>query len=152
MKEIKYSEKGKVYQDMSLVGIIKINNGIIAFGDSKSTLYDINGSPYWDKDRITQKVFVNKCFLLTTYGINTCMISGKMVYLENVLNEAIKDDYSHEQEFLQNIHNQIKETYIKYPDNHYRFIIGRKDIHNQFYIAVYTLNKDGVFCDSFFTI
>lgn len=78
---------------MSFVGIIKCQDGLVAFGDSKSTsnrndpFGGIRKDP--NKDRV-QKVFSNDDFLLCTFGVNTITNMGKTIYIEDWIRQNIK--------------------------------------------------------------
>lgn len=58
--------KGK--NNMSIVGFIRCNDGVLAFGDTKGTIFNT----YHDKERgEIRKVFRNEKCMLITFGLNT---------------------------------------------------------------------------------
>lgn len=62
---------GKEKTNMSFVGIKVCKDGLVAFGDSKSSKYDTFNNLCLDKGNETvQKVFKTENFLLVTFGTN----------------------------------------------------------------------------------
>lgn len=81
--------------DMSFVGIIVMNDGLIAFGDSKGSLRDMNGKLYEDMSRQVQKVFWYGKKILVTHGINQIKLHDDRMYnLEDYINDCIEKEMS----------------------------------------------------------
>lgn len=100
----KMETKKKGNDDMSFVGIIVLNDGLIAFGDSKSSLRDMNGKLYEDKDRRVQKIFWYGRKMLVTHGINQIKLHDDRMYnLEYYINDCIEKEISLD-DMLEGIH------------------------------------------------
>ena len=89
-----YSEKKEGLDSMSLVGIFLFPNAVMAFGDSRSTLMDELGNMREEKGRIVQKVFRCNDIIITTFGCNTVMIDGRRTFMEDYLNDCIRQGIS----------------------------------------------------------
>lgn len=90
--------------DMSFVGIIVMNDGLIAFGDSKGSLRDMNGKFYEDMGRQVQKVFWYGKKMLVTHGINQIKLhDDRMCNLEDYINDCIDNEMSLD-DMLEGIH------------------------------------------------
>lgn len=76
---------------MSIVGIQKTAEGLIAFADSKATYLE-NGHPRFDEKRgPIDKIFSNDKFICVSSGSNELVINGEIVFLEAYMKENIKD-------------------------------------------------------------
>lgn len=136
-------QKESENKHMSLVGIIKTKNGIVAFADTKSTLYDVNGGPKEENNRIVKKMFINPKFIITTYGNNKCIENNSWVPLETLINKIIKKEYNSVSDFLDSLNEMLKKTYATDNNIVYNFIVSEKDADDDFYVADFTLSKSG---------
>ena len=120
-----YNEKKtKGDYSMSLVGIMKNKNGMVAFGDEKSS-FMVGSIPYTAKPAKVQKVFQGKDFLFVAHGPN--QIPGRPnLNLEDIIKEVGPENYSDYKEFFQRLWERISETnalhYVTY-----HFIVGYPD-------------------------
>lgn len=94
-----HNESKKHYEvdnTMSFVGMFAMRNGIVAFGDTRSTITNAFGMPCEEKDRVTKKVFMGKDYLLTTWSANRIHVdnyefSDDSIRMEDFLEEHVKD-------------------------------------------------------------
>lgn len=125
------TEKRESGDNMSFVGMRVCSDGIVAWGDSKSSREDVFGNAYFDKKRgIIQKVFKNEKgkYLISTFGANTIEAETKNneIYMEDWLRENVEKHES--------VYQLIEDfTYYARYELHclseYHFIIGCKDEH-----------------------
>lgn len=92
--EKKDLEKKEGLDSMSLVGIFLFPDAVMAFGDSRGTLKDELGNMREEKGRTVQKVFRYSDIIITTFGCNTVMIDGRRTFMEDYLNDRIRQGIS----------------------------------------------------------
>lgn len=73
-------------EQMSFTGVVVCTNGIVAFGDSRSTLRDEFGTPRKLNDT-TRKVFRINDFIMTASGRNTIYVNGQDTTVEAFITE-----------------------------------------------------------------
>lgn len=109
---------------MSFVGIIRCVDGLVAFGDTKSSMQSPLGTWYEETGRVARKVFGSRCFLLTAFGNNRIKHRNHTdVYLEDFLATFIEDEMNI-QEFLFTFMEYLKTVQETRP---YEFIVGYWD-------------------------
>ena len=127
---------------MSFVGICKCKDGLVAFGDSKSSKQDLLGGFFEDGVADRVKVFKGKSFLVTTYGLNQIMVLPRHPEnLESVIGHMIECSEKYG-DFLFKLHRYLHD--IKEPDN-YTFIIGAKE-KTGFVIMQYSVSGSSITC------
>lgn len=126
---------------MSFVGIMKSHFGLVAFGDSQSTRFDIAGNPYRDEMRQVKKVFKANSFLLVTYGTNTVIRDDKEVPLEDIMNFLLEKQETSLEEFLKRLNKEFLESYAY--GREYHFIFGKKD-DKEYTLNTADLSKEGI--------
>lgn len=129
--------------DMSFVGLLKCKEGIVAFGDSKSSLNDGNGTLYEEQGRITRKVFKNDKFIFVTFGSNKYIINNKEDNLENLLDRELLNGTSDAKSYFENLYNKLGETFKTWPKEIYRFIYGEKE-NNEYFLYSIIINNEGI--------
>lgn len=83
---------GKETECMSFVGIILFKNGILGFGDTKSTLKDAFGNMTKEQGRIVQKVFKFPEHIVVTFGNNNVFDKeGNKIRIEDFINERLSE-------------------------------------------------------------
>lgn len=125
---------------MSIVGMIKTKGGIVAFGDSKSSmLYDDIRMPYTYMP-ITKKVFASSRLIIVTWGSNEYIpdMSGNRP-LEAAIDEIIQisespSDFA--QKFKSFLFNKRADKNITY-----HFYIGWKDSEGDYCISEYAISS-----------
>lgn len=73
-------------EQMSFTGVVVCTDGIVAFGDSRSTLRDEFGTPRKLNDT-TRKVFRINDFIMTASGRNTIYVNGQDTTVEAFITE-----------------------------------------------------------------
>lgn len=73
-------------EQMSFTGVVVCTDGIVAFGDSRSTLRDEFGTPRKLNDT-TRKVFRINDFIMTASGRNTIYVNGQDTTMEAFITE-----------------------------------------------------------------
>lgn len=127
--------KRKEEDSMSFIGMKICNNGIVAFGDSKSSKY-INGCLTCDKERgEIQKIFKHDNFIISTWGINEIIVNNNKVdWIEDVMN-LILSSCKDKEDFLEQFKNYLFDSKNI---QEFHFLIGYKDTHYQ--IIEYKVN------------
>lgn len=142
----KFIQKG-IRQDMSFVGIIVLENALLAFGDSRSTLVDGIGNRKIEERRKVQKVFKinereNSVFV--THGINKIKTKEKtIVNLEDFLNKEIKE-HKEMLEIINELSKSFEENREYYRENRLYLTIGGKD-NKGIFIRNVEISSEGVF-------
>lgn len=133
---------GKEKTNMSFVGIKVCKDGLVAFGDSKSSKYDTFNNLCLDKDNETvQKVFKTENFLLVTFGTN--IIPGrKEMKIEDWINSNIHDFHAPHEFFQEFLNFLVYERKCLFD---YHFIIGAKD-KNGYYIQSFDIQNQKLSC------
>lgn len=134
LKELKRKDE----KMMSFVGIMKSHFGLVAFGDSKSSCFDVAGHPYEDKNREVKKVFKSNDFLLVSYGTNTVVRDNKEMYLEDLITSLFEDSKNFEC-FIKELNRELVQSY--YYGKEYHFIYGLKN-DNNYIINTIDMKKD----------
>lgn len=139
----KMETKKKGNDDMSFVGIIVLNDGLIAFGDSKGTLIDAAGNQHEETGREVQKVFWYGKKLLVTYGINKItMHDGKTYNLEDYVNGCIDNERS-----LDDMLEEIRESHSVMNDGYeYHFLAGEIR-HGRRIVESITVARESIICN-----
>lgn len=82
----------KDLNNMSFVGLAICKNGIIGFGDSKSSRFDELGNLVEDIRKIpVQKVFKTNNYILAICGNNQLSINGVLINIEDWLNANLNE-------------------------------------------------------------
>lgn len=84
-KESKKAVKIKDDHDMSFVGIMELDDGMLAFGDTKG-----DGTRVQEKGRIVQRVFRYGDCLLVTHGINEVSFGNGIISMEDYINDCMQ--------------------------------------------------------------
>lgn len=115
--------------NIGFVGIRICGDGIVAWGDSKSSREDAFGNIWFDEKRgMIQKVFKNEKggYLFTTFGANTIEVETRnnAIYIEDWLQENVE---THETPYqlIEDFANYVRYESCSIKD--YHFIIGSKD-------------------------
>lgn len=118
---------GKDEDTMSFVGMAICDDGIVAFGDSKSSHIDVLGNYCEDSTRGNiKKVFLSKGYVLTTCHANTFFNQNNaLVKIEDYITETIKEFDSY-YDFMENLLCQLSANQEN-QYNLYKFMIGGKD-------------------------
>lgn len=127
--------------DMSLVVMACVDEGIIAVADSKST-YFINNDGQKEKEREAKKIFKTDNLIITTFGCN--MVNGEK--LEDILESLLNNyDFISENEFLEQFKNILND---KKCYSTFSFIIGSKMLNSKIYYAKgYCVNQNRYWWD-----
>lgn len=129
-------DEERIENIMSFTGVITCSDGIVAFGDSRSTQY-ISGQPVLQNDN-TKKVFNVHGFIMTASGNNTVIVNRKHeIRMEDYISRHISE-FSTPLEFI----DMFSGEYM--PINaHYYFYFGeKKDIH--YSICAFEISNDGI--------
>lgn len=119
-----YPEIKKEDIKMSFVGVYVCDDGLVAFGDSKSSKQTLLGSFMSNEDNNVKKVFKGHDFLAVTYGLNEILEAPHVIArLEKVIEPMIKQAYDYK-DFLFLLHNHLQEVN---ESDKYTFIFGVKD-------------------------
>lgn len=112
--------------NMSFTGIMHCRDGLLAFGDSKSTVTLQDGRMVHQQGRDVQKVFKGDGYLLTTFGCNTSpsTIDGT---LESWINHHMNETETY-YDLLDMMSYVITDA-----SRQYHFFIGAKD-RNGFFV------------------
>ena len=149
-----YSENKKRSSEMSFVGIYAIDNGVLAFGDSKSSRESVLGGFIQDGPPSRIKVFKHDKFVMVTYGLNRIFDSKRnrnVVPIETVI-PSLMDEVTGYREFLLAFQDYL--WFVQSVDT-YRFAFGIKEkgiykvvAYNvsQKIIELTTNSNDGLFC------
>lgn len=133
-KENKKTAKRKDNHDMSFVGIMELDDGMLAFGNTKETRVLADGTRQQEAGRVVQKVFRYKDCLLVTHGINEVSFGNGIISMEDYINDCMQRGMPlhHVFEELKDstILKQIEEDNEGKPDDEkqraeYWFIIGQ---------------------------
>lgn len=117
----KISTKKRYLQGMSIVGIVKTEEGFIAFGDGKSSreLYEGSGIYIEQEGRgVIKKVFGNDNFIMAVHNENQIL----NLNIENYIEEHIGQKYLYD--FIDDFHLFLKKMDTK---QNYSFIVARAD-------------------------
>lgn len=76
--------------DMSFTGLMLLNDGILAFGDTKGTRKLADGTLKQEEGRIVQKVFQYENKLLTTHGLNEISFGHGIIRMEDYINDCTR--------------------------------------------------------------
>ena len=112
---------------MSFVGVSIYTNGILAFGDSKSTLKDPLGNMYEQEGRNVKKIVCGKDYIIVMHGINQYHKNSKDGILYNL--ETLVEDYANENSYLETLFLVLGEI-NKCSENlgsQYGFIVASMD-------------------------
>lgn len=126
-----YPER-KDMSDVSFVGIYNINNGLIAFADSKATLNFSDGHKEKDRKRgEISKIFKNDRFIFVTHGNNTIFPSYREKNIEDWINANLKKK-DEIQTFFDRFFKTVKADKATHHDGIYKFYVGSKDSQGYF--------------------
>lgn len=75
--------------DMSFVGMMILDDGVLAFGDTKGTRKFADGSMRCEEGRIVQKVFMYDGILLMTHGLNEVSFGNGVIRIEDYINDCM---------------------------------------------------------------
>lgn len=128
----KISVEKRYLQGMSIVGIVKTEEGFVAFGDGKSSkeLYKDSGMYIEQEGRgVIKKVFGNDNFIMAVHGENQIL----NLNIENYIEENIEQKSLYD--FIDDFHLFLKEIGT---EQKYSFLVARKD-HQFIYIV--TVNQ-----------
>ena len=134
-------------KQMSYVGLMKSKNGIVAFGDSRSS-ENKNGTLYIVDDN-TKKVFQHSKFIFVAFDSNIYVEDKKQYPLSRLLDELIRDYPNVDCHlFFQKVKDILNNETFSYYNNVYRFIIGTKEMdkmgREEYVIYSLFITKDGV--------
>ena len=116
---ILYNNEKKGENNMSLVGLFKCGNGIVGFGDYKSTKR-LNFFVKEEENRETKKVFKNNKFIFVTFGFNEILVNNNKTRLEDYISSNLKEDTNCD-EFFNGLANYTSSSNIIY-----NFLVGKK--------------------------
>lgn len=85
-------------EPMSFTGVMVCLDGVLAFGDSRSTLKDEFGTPKKENDT-TRKVFKINDFIMTASGRNTIYVNGQNTTMEDFI-EKNKERFKTPYDFI----------------------------------------------------
>lgn len=147
-KENKKAVKRKDNHDMSFVGIMELDDGMLAFGDTKG-----DGTRVQEKGRIVQRAFRYGDELLVTHGLNEVSFGGGIIRMEDYINECMYQGIPLSQALYKLTESTILEGIEKEnegkPDDErqraeYHFMTGRLD--NEYIdIRLLTVTRENVF-------
>lgn len=106
---------------MSLVGILQCKDGLLAFGDSKSTITKSNGQLTEQLGRTVKKTFCGNSFILVTYGANESPDSEHS-FLEEWIDGHIEQAASYDDLF-----ERLSRAMATKENTAYCFIVGSSD-------------------------
>ena len=89
-KENKKAAKRKENHDMSFAGIMELDDGMLAFGDTKGMRVLADGTRQEEAGRAVQKVFRYKDCLLVTHGINEVSFGNGIISMEDYINGCMQ--------------------------------------------------------------
>lgn len=139
-------EKG-AYHDMSFVGIVVLENALLAFGDSRSVLTDRIGNIKIEEGRTVQKVFrINDedASIFVTHGVNKIKSrNGNVINLEDFLNRALRNGMKMS-EIISELTMSFDNNREYYEDNKLYLMTGGKDDRGIF-VRNIEISSDGVF-------
>lgn len=125
------------HRNMSFVGIVMTEKAIVAFGDSKSTVFDTFGNRLPERNREVRKVFkIDDSTVMATFGNNKISIDGNIVFIEDYIDEFLKTG-ADIQDMMEDIVNHAKEH-----GGEYNFLIGTHR-NNRTYAQHFIVNGDG---------
>lgn len=131
----------KVGEHMSFVGMHIMQDGIIAFADSKATLSFETGRNVEDFNRgPIQKIFKNNHFVITTHGNNEIFSEEKKMNIEDYINDKMTDDITYE-DFIHDFYQDITYCQTNYNDGEYNFIIGSKSETGKYFLLRCTVQQ-----------
>lgn len=126
ISSILHSDKVLCYDEskkenvMSLVGIMKNKNGIVAFGEEQS-IYQVGGQNY-PKGKV-KKVFSGGNFLFVSYGNNEVFLPNEIIPLEEVIQKMRPEKFDCYFTFFEKLHSYLRRK--KALDTmEYHFILG----------------------------
>lgn len=129
-------ERERIENIMSFTGVITCSDGIVAFGDSRSTQY-ICGQPVLQNDN-TRKVFNVHRFVMTASGNNTVIINKKHeIKMEDYISQHI-NEFSTPIEFI----DMFSREYMPINANYY-FCFGEKK-GSHYSICAFEISNDGI--------
>ena len=117
-REMNYNNSNNSEEsNMSIVGIIECQDGVLGFGDTKGTLL----GKYHDIERGTiRKIFITNDFMIATYGNNKVGTEN----IEDLIEKEINDRFSNDRKtIMENLKNKI----IDNSDLDYNFIFYDKN-------------------------
>lgn len=119
-------------KNMSFVGMHIMNDGIIAFADSKASIKYDNGIIKEDINRgLICKIFKNNKFVFVTYGNNEIFSSENKMNIEDYIEQNLEESMDYEK-FFMDLNSAIQNNQAKYNDGEYNFIIGSKNNNKYF--------------------
>lgn len=131
----------KIGEQMSFVGMHIMQDGIIAFADSKATLSFETGRRVEDYKRgPIQKIFKNNQFILATHGNNEIFSEEYKMNIENYINNKMANNVTYE-DFIHNFYQDISNCKAEYNDGKYNFIIGSKDKTGKYFLLRCTVQQ-----------
>ncbi len=89
-KENKKAAKRNDSHDTSFVGIMELDDGMLAFGDTKGTRLLADGTRQQEAGRAVQKVFRYEDSLLVTHGINEVSFGNGIISMEDYINGCMQ--------------------------------------------------------------
>lgn len=152
-RKSKEIEERKDDCNMSFVGMIELDDGILAFGDSKGTRVFSDSTRVQEKGRIVQKVFRYGDELLVTHGLNEVSFGGGIIRMEDYINECMYQGIPLSQTLYKLTESTILEGIEKEnegkPDDErqraeYHFMTGRLD-NKYIDIRLLTVTRENVF-------
>lgn len=75
--------------EMSFVGMMILDDGVLAFGDTKGTRKFADGTMRCEEGRIVQKVFIYDGILLMTHGLNEVSFGNGVIRMEDYINDCM---------------------------------------------------------------
>ena len=130
-----YNKSKRIMEDMdgmSFVGMILCEDGIVAFGDSKSSKDAKLGNLRYDEERgYVKKILMDSDYILTAFGDNQFLDEyERKINLEDWLKSEMKRimDYRHLVFRLQEVLSFNQQNDCK----NYHFLIGAKDQYGYF--------------------
>lgn len=121
-------DSNRIQEDnyMSFVGMVICEDGVLTFGDTRSSKKDELGNFVFEKGREAKKVFSGNDFLLCTWGTNQYHdFYGRMIPIENLISKLVETAID-PIDFLDAFANQVSQN----PEDRqmeYCFCIGAKD-------------------------
>ena len=89
---VNYSSKNVKEKEMSFVGLVFHKDCIIAFGDSKSTKYDVNNNPYEEVGRTVTKLIKGSDYIGVAYGNNKIRVDCGDCIKETPVEDWIREN------------------------------------------------------------
>ena len=118
-----YTESKKGGSAMSLVGIMQNQNGIVAFGERKSTV-NINGNLY--PHGYTKKVFKGKDFVFVCSGFNEVQTFSGTIPLSDIIVGMHPNEFDGYEAFFQQLYDEIEKLKNNNSSFKASFLIGSK--------------------------